>query len=165
MGIDEHLKGKLILIVDDEPDILDSLEDMLYMCEVHRAGDFDSAIKYLRNNEYDGVVLDIMGVNGFELLKEAVSLGYPAIMLTAHALTPEALKKSIELGAVAFVPKENITDVPLFLKDVVVSGGKPNWQNTFSRAGAIFNRRFGPAWREKESVFSKIIEDLKNEMK
>lgn len=164
MDIDSSLRDKLILIVDDEPDVLDTLEEMLHMCKIHRATDYDMALKHLRNYTYDAVVLDIMGVNGFELLKIAVTMGFPAIMLTAHALTPEALKKSIELGAVSFLPKEKMSEVPSFLKDIVVYGGKPNWQKTFSRAGAIFNRRFGPAWREKDKIFQEVIEELKNDI-
>jgi DNA-binding response OmpR family regulator len=60
---------------------------------------------------YDAVVLDIMGVNGFQLLKRSVERGFPTVMLTAHALTPEALKKSITLGAVSFLPKEQIGEI------------------------------------------------------
>ena len=49
-----------------------------------------------------------MGVRGFDLLKIATELGYPTVMLTAHAFTPEALKQSIELGASAYLPKEQL---------------------------------------------------------
>ena len=163
MNADSPLKDKLILIVDDESDVLDILEEMLDTCKIHRATDYDTALKHLDNNTYDAVILDIMGVNGFELLKKAVSMGFPAIMLTAHALTPEALKKSIKLGAVSFLPKEKMSEIRLFLEDIVADGGKPSWQKTFNRAGAIFNRRFGPAWREKDMFFKEFIEELNKE--
>jgi len=68
------------------------------MCMVHKAADYDTALQYLMSYTYDIVILDIMGVNGFELLKTAVFRGFPAVMLTAHALSPESLKKSIKLG-------------------------------------------------------------------
>jgi DNA-binding response OmpR family regulator len=37
------LAGKAILIVDDEPDILESLEELLDMCVIDSAPDFDTA--------------------------------------------------------------------------------------------------------------------------
>ena len=33
----DYLEGKRLLIVDDEPDVLDSLEDLLSMCDVTKA--------------------------------------------------------------------------------------------------------------------------------
>ncbi|MGD9162349.1 MAG: response regulator [Desulfobacteraceae bacterium] len=97
---DSILNDLAILIVDDEPDILETIEDELYMCILHKAEDYETARDYLDNYKYDIVILDIMGVNGFELLKQSVSKGFPTVMLTAHSLTPDALKKSIQLGAV-----------------------------------------------------------------
>ena len=94
---DSPLKDKNILVVDDEPDILETIEDELDMCLVHTAADYDSALQYLLSYTYDIVILDIMGVNGFELLVTSVSRGFPTVMLTAYELTPEAIKKSIKL--------------------------------------------------------------------
>ena len=108
-----------ILIVDDEPDILDTVEEELEMCLVHKARDYEAALQYLLSYTYDIVILDIMGVNGFELLKVAVSRGFPSVMLTAYALTPEALKKSIKLGAVFFLPKEKLPELRDFLEDII----------------------------------------------
>ena len=163
MNSDCPLKDKLILIVDDEPDVLEVIGEILGMCKIHRATDYDTALKYLDNYTYDAVILDIMGVNGFELLKKAVFMGFPALMLTAHVLTPEALKKSIKIGAVSFLPKEKISEIGAFLEDVVVYDGMPIWQKTFDRAGAVFNRRFGPGWREKDKFFKEFIEELSGE--
>ena len=69
------------------------------------AGSFETGLQLIMKNTYDVVILDIMGVNGFELLKNSVARGFPSVMLTAHAITPEALKKSIELGAVPSCPR------------------------------------------------------------
>ena len=97
MSEESPLKGKTILVVDDEPDILEVLGEVLEMAVVHSAGDYETALQYLMGYSYDAVVLDIMGVNGFQLLRRSVDRGFPTVMLTAHALTPEALKKSIKL--------------------------------------------------------------------
>jgi DNA-binding NtrC family response regulator len=159
------LKDKVVLVVDDEPDVLETVAEELDMCLVHKAGDYDTALQYLLSYTYDIVILDIMGVNGFELLKNAVSRGFPTVMLTAHALSPESLKKSIKLGAVSFLPKEKASELTSFLEDVVLEGGKPVWQKLFDRLGNYFNRRFGPDWKEKDKFFKEFEEELKKSLK
>ena len=161
MSKESPLKDKVVLVVDDEPDVLETVAEELDMCLVHKAGDYDTALQYLLSYTYDIVILDIMGVNGFELLKNAVSRGFPTVMLTAHALSPESLKKSIKLGAVSFLPKEKTADLTTFLEDVVLERGKPVWQKLFDRLGNYFNKRFGPDWKEKDKFFKEFEEELK----
>jgi CheY-like chemotaxis protein len=48
-------------------------------------------------------------------------LGIPSIMLTAHALTPDNLKRSVEQGADAYVPKDKMVDICEFLADVILA--------------------------------------------
>ena len=165
MNTESPLKDKVILIVDDEPDVLETVAEQLDMCLVHKAGDYDTALQYLLSYTYDIVILDIMGVRGFELLKNAVSRGFPTVMLTAHALSPESLKKSIKLGAVSFLPKEKTSELTSFLEDVVLERGKPVWQKLFDRLGNYFNRRFGPDWKEKDKFFKEFEEELKESFK
>ena len=88
------LQGKKVLIVDDEPDILDTLTELLRVSMIDRASTFEEAKALLETEYYDVVVLDIMGVKGFELLQIAKEKDIPALMLTAHALNKENLKKS-----------------------------------------------------------------------
>ena len=154
-----------ILVVDDEPDILDTVEEELEMCLVHKARDYETALQYLLSYTYNIVILDIMGVNGFELLKVAVSRGFPSVMLTAYALTPEALKKSIKLGAVFFLPKEKLPELRDLLEDIIQNGNKPSWMKFFDKLGAYFNRHFGPDWKEKDKFFKEFEESLKTSEK
>jgi CheY-like chemotaxis protein len=161
MGSESSLKDKMILVVDDEQDVLDSVSQMLDMCVVHKAKDYSTAHQYLLSYTYDIVILDIMGVNGFELLKIAVTRGFPAVMLTAHALSPESLKKSIKLGAVSFLPKEELSNLASHLEDVVMGGGKPAWQKVFDRLEGFFNKRFGPGWKEKDRFFKEFEEEVR----
>ena len=79
------LEGKKILIVDDEPDILAVLEDLLDMCELVKASSFEEAKTYLETQSFDIAVLDIMGVDGYGLLEIAKQKNIPALMLTAQA--------------------------------------------------------------------------------
>ena len=161
MGTESALKDKVILVVDDEPDVLETVGEELDMCLLHKAADYDTALQYLLSYTYDIVILDIMGVNGFELLKNAVSRGFPTVMLTAHALSPESLKKSVKLGAVSFLPKEKMSELRGFLEDVVLCEGKPVWQKLFEKLGGYFNKRFGPDWKEKDQFFKEFEEELK----
>ena len=82
-------------------------------------------------------------------------------MLTAHAVTPEALKKSIKLGALSFLPKEEMTELRGFLEDVVLEGGKSLWLKLFDQLGSYFNKRFGPDWKEKDKFFQEFEESLR----
>jgi DNA-binding NtrC family response regulator len=155
------LKDKTVLIVDDEPDILETIEDELDMCIVHKAKNYEEGQQFILSYTYDIVILDIMGVNGFELLKIAVSRGFPTVMLTAHAVTPDALKKSIRLGALSFLPKEKISDLQEFLEEAVLDDGKSLWIKLFHKLGNYFNERFGPDWKERDKFFKEFEESLK----
>jgi len=112
---------------------------------------------------YDIVILDIMGVRGFELLEISVHRGFPTVMFTAHSATQEALKISIKLGAVTFLPKDRITELQSFLSEVVLGGGKPIWKKVFDRLGAYFDKKFGADWKEKDKFFQEFQETLKKE--
>jgi DNA-binding NtrC family response regulator len=164
MSDQNPLKDKIILAVDDEPDVLETIEEELDMVLLHKATDYDTAIQYLLSYTYDVVILDIMGVNGFELLKTSVSREFPTVMLTAHAVTPEALKKSMKLGALSFLPKEKISELRSFLEDIVTNRGASLWQKLFDRLGEYFNKRFGPDWREKDRFFKEFEEEMEKNL-
>jgi len=163
MSSESILKDKVILVVDDEPDIIDTIKEELDMCLIHAATDYDTALQYLMSYTYDIVILDIMGVNGFNLLKKSVQRGFPTVMLTAHALSPESLKKSIKLGAISFLPKEKIPELASFLEDVVLGSAKSIWRNLFARLGDFFTKRFGPDWKEKDQFLKDFIQELKKQ--
>ncbi|MGD2126120.1 MAG: response regulator, partial [Desulfobacteraceae bacterium] len=79
------LDGKKIFIVDDEPDVLEVLEELLKMCHVAKASNFEKAEEILESQDFDMAILDIMGVDGYGLLEIANRKKIPAVMLTAHA--------------------------------------------------------------------------------
>lgn len=150
------LEGKRILAVDDEPDVLDTLEELLEDYEgliFDRATDYETGFHLLRSWTYDAVILDIMGVRGFDLLNASVHLGFPTVMLTAHALSPENLKKSIEMGARAYIPKEKMADIDAFLEDVLTLGHAGSLARMFQRLGGLFSKKFGSRWMEDEKTF------------
>ena len=151
----EYLKGKRILIVDDEPDVLDSLEELLSMCEVSSAANFKDAKENLQTQYFDITVLDIMGVEGYDLLEIANKKGVPAVMLTAHALSPENMVKSFKEGAASYLPKEEMVNIASFLNDILEAKekGKNTWTRWYDRMGSFFEKRFGKEWKKSDQEF------------
>ncbi len=155
--MDPHkiLTGKRLLVVDDEEDILQLLTDLLDMCKIDTASSFEQAKELLENNYYDLAVLDIMGVKGYDLLKIANDKGVPALMLTAHALSKEDLKKSAEEGASFYAPKDEINKIDVFAADVLEAKEKNKnvWAKWYDRLAGFCDKRFGPNWREQDREF------------
>jgi len=156
------LKDKRILIVDDEPDILETLMELIDMCLIDTAPDFETAKKFLSKNTYDAAILDIMGVRGYDLLQITTQKDIPALMLTAHALSPEHLIKSIKEGAHSYVPKDKMVDIETFLRDLILAHekGLKKHGRWFERLKPFFDKQFGPEWREADKDFWKDF-DLK----
>lgn len=149
------LKGKRVLIVDDEEDILELLTELLDMCKIDRTSTFEEARELLETNFYHIAVLDIMGVRGYELLEIANKKDIPALMLTAHALSQESLKKSFQEGASYYVPKDEISKIDIFLADIIEARDKKKnvWAKWYERLGGFCDRRFGPNWRDEDPEF------------
>jgi CheY-like chemotaxis protein len=155
MGGNDILEGKRVLIVDDEPDVLETLAEMLGMCLVDKAPSFDAGVKFLNKNPYDIAILDIMGVKGYDLLKMATEKNISAVMLTAHALSPDNLIRSIREGAHSYVPKDKLPEIADFLRDVLVAKqkGAQRHGRWFWQLKPFFDKVFGSGWREKDRDF------------
>jgi CheY-like chemotaxis protein len=153
------LNGKRILAVDDEPDVLSVLkEEIAASCEDYTfdaATTYQEAVERMVSWSYDVVILDIMGVRGFDLLKLAVDRGFSVAMLTAHSLTPESLRRSIEMGARAYLPKEKLGEIVPFLEDILTYESLPGWKRLLKKLGGFFNARWGEAWKKSEEWFWK----------
>ena len=145
------LEGKKVLIVDDEPDVLEALEEALEMCDIDTSTEYETAKDLLKSNTYDIAVLDIMGVNGYELLAVAHEKGIPAVMLTAHALSADNFAKSMDGGACAYLPKDRLFEIDVFLTDVLEDscnnrGLLGKW---FGRLKGYYENKFGPGWLDE----------------
>ena len=149
------LDGKRVLIVDDEPDVLETLDDLLSMCNVVQASNFKAAKDYLETEYFDLTILDIMGVEGYELLEIANQRKVTAVMLTAHALSPDNVVKSYKKGAASYLPKEEMVNIVSFLEDILeaLEKGKSTWVRWYDRMGSFFEKKFGPDWQKDEKEF------------
>jgi len=153
---DSILNGKRILAVDDEPDVLTVLEEEILgaapKCKFEKAMTYEEAAKKLESPAYDIVILDIMGVRGFDLLDLAVRKNLKVVMLTAHALSPEALKRSFEMKARAYLPKEKLGEVVPFLEDVLKYEYLPGWKRVLEKLKGFFDSKFESDWEKKTGL-------------
>jgi len=151
------LNGKTILAVDDEADVLSLLEEEILgvapKCRFEKTATYEDAVKKLESQNYDVVILDIMGVRGFDLLELAVRKNFRVAMLTAHALTPEALKRSFEMKARAYLPKEKLGEVVPFLEDVLKYEYLPGWKRLMKKLESYFKAKWGDYWQKAEANF------------
>lgn len=150
------LSAKRILMVDDEPDVLTVLEDEVKdacpNCLIDKATSYETAAEKLKSQTYDVVILDIMGVRGFDLLELAVSRTFRVAMLTAHALSPGALKRSVELGARAYLPKEKLGEIVPFLEDVLTHEYVSGWKRLYEKLKGFFDAKFESDWERKTGL-------------
>ena len=106
------MSKKVILAVDDEPNILMSIEFILDMegYDVHTACDGDEALEMADRVRPDLILLDINmprrdGYEVCRILRQRLSLAHTkVIMLTAKGQTLEK-KKGLEVGADEYVTK------------------------------------------------------------
>lgn len=149
------LKGKRILIVDDDTDVLETLEDLLPDCKTEKASTFEDARNFLLKQTFDIAILDIMGVNGYELLQITQRQKVIAVMLTAQALSPEHVKKSYTEGASFYIPKEEMAKIESFLEDVLdaLEKGKNPWDKWLERMSFFCEKTFGNKWKKDDPNF------------
>ena len=103
---------KTVLIVDDEPNIVLSVEFLMQRdgLDVVTANDGQEALELLASSRPDLMILDVMmpRKNGFEVCAEVRAdpelAGMPILMLTAKGREAE-MKKGISLGADAYITK------------------------------------------------------------
>ena len=157
MTKNDLIKGKRILIVDDEQDVLETLEELLSTAKITSASTFDEAKNLMEAERFDFVILDIMGVNGYELLKIAKRKNMTAIMLTAHAFSPEDTMKSHREGAALYVPKDKMVDIVTYLEDVLEAEkkGKTTWWRWIDRFADYYDEKFEKDWQFKDKNFWK----------
>jgi CheY-like chemotaxis protein len=149
------LQDKRILIVDDEPDILETLEDLLPMGHTTTAASYQEAREVLETQPFDIAILDIMGVSGFDLLEIAARKGIVAVMLTAYALTPENVAKSHRKGAAYYLPKEEMVNIASFLTEIMTAKakGEDTWGSWYQRLSSFAERTFGPDYKKGDKAF------------
>lgn len=142
-------------MVDDEPDVLETVTGILSSSKVVTADNFDEALALIVPGAFDLAILDIMGVNGFALLEACREKKIPAAMFTAHAVNLESLNLAVKLGAVSFLPKEELHRLPELTAEILegIEKGQTHWQKLFARLETFFRERLGINWEDEKSKF------------
>ena len=113
-----------VLIVDDEKNIVKGIRFSLEQdgMETDHAYDGDEAVRMVRENDYDIVLLDVMlpGKTGFEVCREIREFSsVPVIMLTARTEDMDKIL-GLEYGADDYVTKPfNILEVKARIKAIL----------------------------------------------
>lgn len=121
---------KRVLVVDDDPDILESLTLLLEMrYAVTTAEDGALALELLARHEFDAVVLDLMlpVLDGTRVLAELRRRGnpVPVILISAHRDLEQHQRQHQELGAFAALRKPfDIQELERRLEEALGRGGR-----------------------------------------
>jgi DNA-binding response OmpR family regulator len=154
---DSILNGKSILAVNSDPDVLAVLEEEILEacpnCTFDAATTFKEASERLASYTYHLVVLDIMGVRGFDLMERAVVKKIPITMLTAHPFTPEALRRYFGMKAMSFLHKEKLDEIVPFLETVLKQEYVPGWKYFMHGLKRLFDSK-GKSDRKNEMGLS-----------
>jgi DNA-binding response OmpR family regulator len=159
--VESILNNKKILAVDDEPDVLDSVEKEILAvapnCYFYKATEYQTAMELLVSYTYDLIILGNIGVGGFDLLDINMNrpVRFPVVMLTDHALNPQALRRSIEMGSRAYLPKEKLGEIVPFVEDVLRYENLPGWARLFRNVRGFFNVRWRENWKKTDKSFWK----------
>jgi DNA-binding NtrC family response regulator len=143
-------EGKKILAVDDERDVLEVIAEQLEGAHLITASDFESAKQVIESEPLDLVILDIMGVKGFDLLDLARERQLPAVMLTAHSVTARSFQRAIDKKAVSFLPKEELSRLDELILEIFeeLARGRTHWTKLAQRLGPTFKRLWGETWEQ-----------------
>lgn len=120
-----------VLIIDDEPEILASLERALHFkYNVITTSHSMDVLSLLKNTHVDCIVLDIRmpGVNGIDLLKDIkfIYLHMPVIMMTGHGKEEDVIQ-ALKYGAAGYVTKP--IDIYLLISELEKSLATSKKQN------------------------------------
>ena len=142
------LKGKRILGIDNDSDALIVLKQEILKaapnCHFEKATDYENAAQLLGSSTYDLVILDILSVRSFDLLRSAMDrfVPIPVVMLTPRSLNPEVLTRFVEMGARAFLPKEDLREIIPFLEDKFRFENIPAWKHLLAKLEGVFTEKF-----------------------
>jgi len=110
--MDSRSLGKLVAVVDDEPDTNEMISEMIRLSGLDVIKSFDgmSALRQISNQLPDLVVLDVMmpDLSGLEVLRfmrrDPRLEHIPVIVLSARS-RPEDIQAGIEAGAAVYLTK------------------------------------------------------------
>jgi YesN/AraC family two-component response regulator len=120
-----------ILVVDDEEDVRERLGNFLARridCVLEKAASGEEALKKLKNDNFDLVLLDIKmpGLSGIDVMKEAARFSPQTKFLAISGYdSDEVADEALKAGAADFVTKPQApAAILLKVKDILSKSGK-----------------------------------------
>lgn len=120
-----------ILLIDDEPDIRDSVSRVLGRNghSVHASENAEAGLRYLEENQIDVVIADLImpGMNGVEAIKKIRELHAEAKVIAisgggnfgSAAYQPDAIATTAYLEAAADAGADSVLTKPFELQDLL----------------------------------------------
>lgn len=131
-----------ILLIEDDALLVRMYQKKLELdgYEVHVANNGEDGLKIFKDTKPNLVLLDVMmpKMNGFEVLEAAKNdddiKETPVILLTNLGSSDEDIEKGLELGAVAYLIKSNVTPaiVVAKVKEILKASGADHIPNAVS---------------------------------
>ncbi len=135
------LERKQILAFDEDPVTLQVLEQKILEagvnCRLDKVSSYFEAVEMMVSLTYDLVLLDVMAARGLDLLSLVVIRNFPAAVLASNPLDPHVLKRSIEIGARTYLPKDKLKEIVPFLEDTLYEY-LPKWKRFSERVKGTF---------------------------
>jgi DNA-binding response OmpR family regulator len=129
---DLELNQKQILIIDDEPDLLEiiSSEFELEGANVFQADSVEKAISVLSNNPIDIVISDVRmpfrtGIDLLKYIKDKNAFYPPMILISGYTDVP--IQDIYDLGAEGFLVKPFRLEDLILLTSRLLKNNGPNW--------------------------------------
>jgi two-component system, LuxR family, response regulator FixJ len=158
------MPDRMIYVIDDSPDVRDSLEVLLDIAG-YRCRTFASALQFLAtvNPGWKGcVVADVRmpGMTGIELLTELTLRGIqlPVIIITAHADVPMAVA-ALKAGATDFIEKPFRDEV---LLSAIQAASSAPVEETARTPGAGISARLSTLSAREREVMLLLVAGLPN---
>ena len=121
--IDISSKGPLdkrkVLVVNNDPDIFESLERYLDVCRLYKASDIRTAMVYLEYRLFDIVIWDTDSIEPLDLSGNLLKKGIPTVFFMEGQNPDDNLNKYIKQGAVPLPNRNNLSGIKSFLEGLV----------------------------------------------
>lgn len=105
------MKGTLILLVDDDHQILDTLSELFKQAGafVETASTFDEAMMSVQKHRPDVIIVDIMlpGRSGIDIVKEIGTMPapHPLVVVLTNSINAITVADAVEANAKIFIQK------------------------------------------------------------
>ncbi len=154
--MDDSRRGYRVLIVDDEPEILDFVKEVLtsngFLCDC--ASDSRQALGKLRTGTYHFLITDVRlpdgsGIDIIRIAREKHP--YMAAMVITGFASIEGIKEAMDLGAMDYIPKPFSMEELLLAVDGMIK--KQSFRRHSSGKSLVMN---GPAMKKVMALVEKV---------